>query len=365
MSKKNRKNRDLNDWVIGAKIKAYTKYSPQGVVVTVNNTMSYIAKLFLSIACLIFVLAVPTGRAGESHMIDRVVAVVNNEAITQSELDMLLRPVYEAYKQEYSGEELIELLTEAREKLLNQLIEDRLVFQEATERGLEIQPAMINERIEAMKHQFQTEDEFYAAMEERGMSMKELREQLRRQALVRGIHDMEIRSKIVVSPTEIEQYYLDHKVDFATETRIKVRSITIKKNFQARNKGVTDELALGKINEIKEKLASGATFEQMAQEYSEDTRAEKGGLTEWINRGEMIPAIDEAIFKAKPGEVTDMIETPMGYHLFMVSEIEEGYSRTLEDVRNEIHEILYRQKLEERFNKFMEDLKRKAYISIR
>ncbi|MCB9800207.1 MAG: peptidylprolyl isomerase [Candidatus Omnitrophica bacterium] len=299
------------------------------------------------------------------QLLDRVIAVVNNEAITQSELDVMLRPIYEDYKQEYKGEQLFKQLAIARQKLLNQLIEDRLVYQKAKELEVKVDPGLIEEHLEEFKQRFPDNETLEEALKMQGMTLGSIRDRFQRQEMIRQLHNMEVRSRVVVSPTDLQKYFNDHPDEFSQQERVKVRSITIKKSIEAREKGLKDENAWQMMNEIQTKLKQGEPFEKLAKDHSEDTRAEEGGLSEWIDRHTMIPAIDEIIFSLKPGEVSQAIETEMGLHLFQLVERQDGESKTFEEVREQIRTQLYNEKLEKRFNEWMEELKKSAYISVR
>ena len=320
-------------------------------------------KRFLLIA-LTFCAFIPCA-LGQSQLLDQVVAVVNDEVITQSELDTFLRPLYEQYKNEYQGEKLAAFLNEVRQKLLNQLIEDRLVFQEAGKQKIEIDETEIDTQMEDFKKRFPNETALEDALKKEGMTLTRMRDRLRRQAMIRRLQDMEVRSKIVVSPLEVESYFTGHPEEFSRQDRLKVRSITIKKSDEAREKGLMDEPAKNKILELRRKVLSGDDFGALARQNSEDAQAKEGGLSDWVEQGAMIPAIDDAIFKIKPGEVSEIIETPMGYHIFRLEEKQAGKKRTLEEAREEIVGKLFREKAAERFRQWTEELKRNAYISIR
>ncbi len=301
----------------------------------------------------------------QTQLLDQVIAVVNDEAITQSELDSILRPIYEDYKQRYSGDKLFRELNEARTKLLNQLIEDRLVYQEAKEKKIEVDAAQIDKQMETFQKKFPTLETMETALNAQGVTLHGLRERLEKQEMVRQLHEQEIRAKIIISPSEIEKYFEEHPEEFTEKDRMRVRSLTIKKSDEAREKGLKDEAASQKINELETKIRGGADFAEVARENSQDVNAKDGGMGDWVERGAMIEAIDQVIFKLKPGETSGVVETAMGYHLFRVEEIRSGSKRGLEQVREEIYSILYRQKSETRFNEWINDLKRKAYISIR
>jgi parvulin-like peptidyl-prolyl isomerase len=306
----------------------------------------------------------PSGFA-ERQLLDQVVAVVNDEIITQSEVDSLLHPLYEYYKKEYNGQELLRKLNDARRRLLNQLIEDRLVYQEAKKQGTEIDEKEVDGQMAQLQKKFSNPEVLEEALHRQGLTLTSVRERLRRQAMIRQLQDVEIRSKVVVSPMEIERYYQNHPDEFSQSEMLKVRTLTLKKNPEAQEKGLKDEKAWRHIEELREKILAGENFGEFAKQFSQDSNAQKNGLGGWIRRGEMIPEIDDVIFQMKMGEISEIIETPLGYHLFLVEERKESYKRTLEESREEIHATLFRQKSEERFNEWLSELKRAAYISIR
>ena len=320
--------------------------------------------IFLLFA-LLTALSSPLWAADKPQLLDQVIAVVNDEAITQSELDGLLRPIYEDYRQRYSGDKLYQELNEARTKLLNQLIEDRLVYQEAKTKGVQADALKIDQMIEAFQKRFPTPEAMEKALDVQGVTLHGLRERFEKQEMVRSLHEKEIRSKIVVSPSDIENFYEQNPDEFTEKDRVRARTLTIKKSEEAREKGLKDEQAWQKMQKLEMQIKSGKDFGEIAKENSQDVNARNGGTGDWIERGAMIETIDEVLFKLKPGETSGIIETPMGYHLFRVEEIKSGSKRTLDQVREEIEANLYRMKSEERFNEWMNNLKRGAYISVR
>ncbi len=321
-------------------------------------------KRFLLIAFGILV-AVNAPAWAQKQLVDRVIAVINDEAITQSELDIYLRPFYEDLKKQYGPEELVAKLNEIRLKLLNQMIEDRLVSQEAKNRGITVDETEIEEMMRQVKTRFPTEAEFEKTLLAEGQNVAELREHYRRQLSVRKLHDMEVRAQVVVSPREIEDYYNLHSFEFTDEEKMKVRSVTIRKSQEAVEKGITDEEARKKIESVEKRIRSGEAFETLAREYSEDDHTKEGGLVGWIKRGEMLPSIDESLFELKQGSISPILETDTGYHLFKIEEKKVPKLPALDEVREKIHSVIYRQKAEKRFKEWMDQLKTRAYISIR
>ena len=322
---------------------------------------------FILLSCLLAApaFAEPEREQTHSQILDQVIAVVNDEPITQSEIDMLMRPVYEQYRKDYQGDKLMRMLEEVHNKLLNQLIEDRLVFQEAKTQGIQIDETTVDDQVEEFKKGFKSENEMEDAMRKEGLTLNGMRERLRRQAMIRKLHDTEIRSKVVVSPIEINEYYEKNAKEFSSGGQLRVRSITIKKSNEARSKGLTDEAAKNKIEGLRRQILNGEDFGKLAKQNSEDTSAAQEGLSEWIEHGAMIPAIDDVIFKLKTGEISSVIETEMGYHLFRVEETHQPFKKSLEEVRDQIYGKLFSDKAQERFREWTQELKRNAYISIR
>ena len=317
----------------------------------------------------LFCLILPGAFAGQEsrppQLLDQVVAVVNDDPITQSEVDTLMRPVYEQYRRNYQGGKLISMLEEVHKKLLDQLIEDKLVFQEAKNQKIEIDESAIDEQIENFKKRFKSENEMEDAMRKEGLALSDMRERLRRQAMIRKLHDTEIRSKIVVSPMEVNEYYEKNTKEFSSDGQLRVRSLTVKKSNEARLKGLMDEAAKSKIQDLRAKILAGEDFGKLAKQNSEDISAKDEGLSDWIERGAMIPAIDEVIFKLNLSEISGVIETEMGYHLFRVEEIKKAFKQNIEEVRNQIYGKIFSIKAQERFQEWTQELKRNAYISIR
>lgn len=314
---------------------------------------------------ILFLLLTGPSASAQKQLIDRVVAIVNDEAITQSELDGYLRPLYEEFKHQYDGPELARQLNEARLKLLNQMIEDRLVFQEAKARQIPVTEGEIEDRIEEFKKRFASQDEFEKALTTEGFTLAKLRERYEREIAIRRLHDLEIRSRVVVSPLEVEEYYKTNPSEFAEEEQVRVRSITIRKNPEAAEKGGADEAAKAKAESLEKQIWKGESFEKVARESSEDSYASQGGVVGWMKRGETLPEIEEAVFGLAPGGISPVLESSMGYHLFKVEEKRAKRIPPLDEVREKIRDLLFRREAQKRFAQWMEELKRRAYISVR
>jgi len=310
-------------------------------------------------------LFMPLAHAAEQELLDRVVAVVNDEVITQAELDTFLRPIYEQYSKEYSGAELMKAINEVRQKILSQMIEDKLVYQEAVLLGIEVKDEDAEKEFQGFKAKMDKPEELDELLEREGLTMKALRERLKKQAMVRQLQDREIRSKVIVSPVEVEDFYKNNPDKFKTKERVQVKSLTIKKSEEARAKGLTDEKAKQRIELLAQKIQLERNFDQTVKDFSEDSHAKQEGPGEWIERGAMIESVDAVIFKASVGEITGVVETPIGYHIFRIEAKDPEQVRAFEEVKDQIAGYLFQEKSTARFRDWMEEVKKAAYISIK
>lgn len=298
-----------------------------------------------------------------AQTIDKIVAVVNDEPITQSELDQLLIPIYEQYKSAYKGDEFMAKMAEARTNLLTQLIEDSLVAQEAVRLGVMVTEEEVDAQMTEVKSKFPSDDEFKNFLDSQHISYTKLRERYKEQISVRKLHQYEVRQKVVVSPKDIEDYYTQNMQTFTEKEKIKVKTIMIRKD--AKGADGSDVIAREKIDMVLKEIKDSVSFSEAAKKYSHETHAASGGDLGFIQRGEMIKAFDEVLFGLSVGAISPVLETEIGYHVFFIEAKQAEKVRPLEEVKFEIEDTLFRIKSKERFTNWMKDLKDNAYISIK
>jgi len=210
-----------------------------------------------------------------SEVVSRVVAEVNGEIVTSQELDQILRPLYSKYKRVFSGDDLEKRMEDARKDAITQLIERKLVLQEAKKKNIQVDEKDVESRLKQLRSKFDSEDEFYYALEREGMTVDQLRENLREQLLVRTLTRQEIAGSASVSPKEITDYYNQNvKIKFSEPEMVQVGQILIKKGKEKEKR----DLAYQRIQEAESKLKQGVAFETVAKEYSEGPNAKEGGI---------------------------------------------------------------------------------------
>ena len=298
----------------------------------------------------------------KAEIVDGIVAVVNNEVVTQAELNAILLPLYTQYKSTYSDEELLKKIDEAKKNILYKLIEDKLILQEAHKIGMPATDEEVAERLEQIKSQFSSSQEFKSALASQGLTVVDLKEKYREQIMIKKMVNREVRSRVSVTPIEIALFYEKNKDDFNLPAQVKVMTIVIRKS-EADLESNTDSLK--KIRMIELKMAEGEDFTKLAREYSQDPSAVDGGDMGYIGKGQMMKKIDEVIFSLQPGEISETIETPVGYHVFKIVEVKEAGAESFDEARMQIENYLFQEKAKERFDEWMTNLKENAYISVK
>ncbi|MFA5256387.1 MAG: peptidylprolyl isomerase, partial [Candidatus Omnitrophota bacterium] len=142
---------------------------------------------------------------------------------------------------------------------------------------------------------------------------------------------------------------------------IKLRTILIKPRKE--QGGEAGSLQL--MRDLVKRLKEGCDFEELAKEYSDAPDAGEGGLMGYVRKGELLPQIEDIVFNLKEGEVTGIIKSPLGYHVFRVDEKKIRRIRELSEVRQDVEEFLYREKANQKLRGWIDSLAKSAYIEFK
>lgn len=295
-----------------------------------------------------------------AEIVDRIIIVVNDEVITQRELGRRLQPVIYELQSVYSGQVLDDKINELRTKLIDQLIYDKLVLSQAKRKGIKVEDKEIEEQLKTVKQRFKNDEEFYMTLEMQGITLRELEENYKSTIMARKLIDMDVSSKIVITPVEVINFYEKNKELFKKPKMAKVRAITIKVKPE-RDVASAEEMAKA----LHKRITEGEDFGNLAKEFSDSVYAEKLGDMGYIKQGEMMNKIDDVIFKLNIGQVSDVIKTDLGFHIFKVEDISPEELPTFEQVSEEAERRIYLIKMKERLDKMVEKLRADAYIEFK
>ncbi|HEB49625.1 MAG TPA: peptidylprolyl isomerase [Desulfobulbus sp.] len=299
-----------------------------------------------------------------ADVVDRCVAVVNDDIITLSEVNELGKPLFQRVAEEVSSDQLAEALRQARETVINKLIEKKLLAQEAeklhikvTDKEVEQALARILERNHTSREVFKKE---LAAM---GMDEQRYKEDLRDQILGSKVINYEVRSKIIIPEEKIIDYYDTHYTEQVGEGGYYILQIGISWDKE----GTTREEARQKAERIRSLAVNGKDFKELARKYSDLPSSVDGGDIGVFRKDEMAGYMRKAVTALKPGQVSEVVETPVGYQIFKLLSSQEGQIITkvpYKDVKEEIRATLYQQEMQELYKNWMKRMREQAYIKI-
>lgn len=288
-----------------------------------------------------------------AQTIDKIIAVVNNEIITQSDVNRVLAAI------EVDSGELKEKLNEIKENIINQMVEEKLILCEAKRLDIKIDENTIDERIEEIKEKFPSEEEFEKALAAQELTLKNLRDRFCDQEIMKKAVEYFVKFEIKVDPIEIRQFYQSHKSQLLRPEKAHLKSILIKVDSeQDRYK------AMHKAKVVLGRLKKGESFEKISKIYSQAANAEDGGNLGFVERGQLIKEIDETVFVLEPGEFSDVIKINQGYRIFKLEEKKPEEPLSFSEAQDQIRQILYNRKFTQAFKKWIDKLKQDAYIVI-
>lgn len=285
-------------------------------------------------------------------------AIVNGQEISgeavQFELDRLVR-FYMSHGM--TMDEVKANLPKLEEKALDQAIGAKLLLDRASELDVPVTAADIDAEVAKVVTQVGGEENFKKALEAQGITEIQFRKELEKGAKVNKL--VEQACSGVADPTEDEvaKFYEAHKAEFVTPPQVLCQHILVKGS---------DDKALDKIKEIRERIVSGKSdFAAEAKEHSDCPSGQEGGSLGWFGRGMMVPEFDKVAFEMKKGEVSGVVSTQFGYHIIYKADEKGGGEQTLVDVHDQVKDLLRHEARGRAMDAFVAELKANAKIEYR
>jgi peptidyl-prolyl cis-trans isomerase SurA len=296
------------------------------------------------------------------EVVDRVICVVNNDAITLNELDEAeAHFLYESKQPEPSPEAREQL----RDRLLQSIIENRIQLQQAEREKISVDDAEVQEQVaEIMKKvNANSAQEFERMLAAQGLTLDAVKKRVREQILVQRLTRRKVALRVSVTEQEIDQYLAANRDKLETGLTFEARHILFLPEAGKGDEGW--DAARRKAEQVYALLLGGQDFSELAKTYSEDGSAKEGGRLGTLKRGELTPEIEREILSLRPGESSAPFRSTIGYHLFHLDAKESLTGEALTQARSQIRDILYRQKYDVRLKEWLAEIKQRAIIDIR
>lgn len=250
---------------------------------------------------------------------DEAVAIVDGEKITKEELTDRLISLY-------------------GEKVLNQLIVNKMIEIDAEKQGIEVSEDEINEELDKYYSMYGGEENFASFLEMSGFKLEDFKDDVKLSLLL----DQILEERIEISDEEMKEYFEENKEDFAQEEQVEASHILVEDK----------ETAFEVIN----KLNNGADFAELAKEYSIDEKTkDKGGELGYFGKGEMVKEFEEEVFAMEVNTISKPVETQYGFHVIKKTDHKPYQEANFEDVKEEVRQAILEQKKDEEYQKWLQE----------
>jgi len=310
-----------------------------------------IKKTRLSILCLCLILIGASSMAS-AEVVDRIVAVVNNEIITLLKLNKATRP----YKLniEASGKSVKkkkQLVKRLETEVLQQLIDRSLTTQEAVKYNIDVTEEEVDNAIDNfMKTNKLDPEGLERTLAADGLLLKDYREKMKEEILQSRLISRAVRSKVIITDTDIKIYYDTHGEAFTGVQKYHLRNIVMDSETG--------------LEALEKKMGKDRSFAQLAKDYSIATNASEGGDLGVFDINNFSENIKNSLTPLGKGDHTSILEAGLGYQILFVQDILLEGNKTLEQASDQIENILYREKAEKQFTEWIDSLKKQAHIKI-
>lgn len=273
---------------------------------------------------------------------------VNGEVITVADFQKAL--TLEQWK---FGSEIgfrPERYQEVKKSVLETVLKERLLLQEAVKRGIDVPKEEVKRRVAEFKAHYPTPADFERFLSSRGMAVEDFSRERWKELMIQRLTDILIEEKLPLSEADLRKYYEAHPGEFAHGEQVHARQI------------VTD--AAEKAQAVKALLAKGTSFEAAAARYSLSPDRRRGGDLGWFERGVMPYEFDMVCFRLQPGDISDVVGTPYGHHLFEILDRRPAGRYPFEEVKEKILEKLKASEGEKVFREWYAALRGRAEIDV-
>ena len=298
---------------------------------------------------------------------DRIVAVVNGEVITLSELHRAFAPYAAHIEANYKGPDKEAFLKQGEAAFLQRMIDQILIEQEAKKPGVGIAAVKDEEVMGMVKDMLAknrlTMQDYLKKLAEEGKTLESAKQEIRGQMLRMRLLRREVQSRILVKDEEIGEYYDKHREDYEGREAVHIRQIFLPVPEGA-DSGARDRVR-AEANQLRERILKGERFEVMAARYSRGPAASEGGDIGFVERGVMMPEVEKAAFSLPVGEVSEVLETEAGFLLLVVVDKKGAGLKPLPVVRDEIKAKIEDEKVNKKYDEWMAELRKKSFIDIR
>ena len=304
---------------------------------------------------------------GEGKVVEEIIARVNNEIITSSELEKARAAAVEEAQQECSGRctpEQLQVAVEDRQKFaLRDLIDQSLLAQRGKDMGVNVEGEVVKQLDQVrIQNKLESMEKLESAVTKEGLNWDDFKNNIRNKLLTQEVIRREVGSHITIGRDETMKYYEEHKKDFVKPEQVALRAIEI--STDGKKESELPELKK-KADDMLRRVKEGEDFATLAKRFSDGSTAQQGGFLGVYKRGELSKQLEDQVFAMKKNQLTDVIETKQGYLILQVLERYEEGEQPFDKVENEIMDHLYSERMEPALREYLKTLREQSYVVVK
>jgi len=292
--------------------------------------------------------------------VDRV-AIVNGVPIERKEFDGEVFLIQKSFLG--NGRPLTcGQITSIRTEVLESMIRRELLYQDSRKSGIKPDASAVTKEISALKQQFPSEAEFRNELSRRSMTEEALRSQLERNSSLQQYMDRQFVAKVTVTDAEMVGYYENHLDLFKQPLQVRVSHILVQSDPKWDD--ARKQEARKKAEQVLKNLKKGQDFAALAREQSDGPTSKNGGDLGYIRRGQLEAQLENAVFKLKAGDTSDIIQTSYGFHLFKMVDRKPETILAYDVVKEQLRQHLVQEKARQDADLYAKTLREKASVEI-
>ncbi len=299
--------------------------------------------------------------------VEEIIARVNNEIITRSELDKARASAEDDAKQECQGkctpEQLKSDIEDRQKNTLRDLIDQSLLVQRGKDMGVNVEPEVIK-KLDQIRTQNKIDsmEDLEKAVSSQGTNWEDFKNNIRNGLLTQRVISNEVGSHLTIGKGEVEKFYNEHKQQFVRPEQVALREIEV--STQGKTEAELPDLKKKAETALK-RVKDGEDFGEIAKRFSDGSTAKQGGFLGVYKRGELSKELEDIVFKMKKNELTEIMDTKQGYLVLQVLERYEEGQQPLNKVENEIMDHLYSERMEPAMRQYLKTLREQSYVVIK
>jgi peptidyl-prolyl cis-trans isomerase SurA len=310
--------------------------------------------------------ALPCLAQTKSVVVEEVIARVNNDVITRSDLERARNEMRQEAQQDCpkcTPEEINERVAAEDKNVLRDLIDNSLLVQRGKDMGVNVETEVVKRLDEIrIQNNIASMEDLETQIDKSGVSFEDFKNNIRNQLLQQEVIRHEVGSKIILDHAELQKYYDEHKSEFVRPEQVTLREIFV----STEGKPESEIPALRKkADDLLQRVKNGEDFGELAKHFSDGSTAKQGGDLGKFEHGQLAPNIEQTVFALKRLQTTEVMPTKTGFLILQVGEHFAAGQQPEDKVENEIMDRLYNAQLRPGLRAYLETRREDSYVAVK